>query len=64
MEKYLNATEILLPRGNKAKCPIYEHEGYYYIKANKPNTASYTPFIYNGTEYSQVIYVNGYWFKK
>ena len=64
MKKVKNATTIYLPRGNHAKCPIYEHDGKFYIKANKPNTTSYTPFRHNGEEYSQVEEIDGYWFKK
>lgn len=64
MKKVKTATTIHLYRGNHAKCPIYEHDGKFYIKANKPNTASYTPFMYNSEEYSQVEEIDGYWFKK
>lgn len=62
MKKILTATEILLPRNNHAKCPIYEHEGKYYIKANKPNTSVYKPFRWEGVEYSPVRMIGGYWF--
>lgn len=54
MKKIRTATTIHLPRSNHAKCPIYEHDGKYYIKANKPNTSSYTPLRFNGVEYSEV----------
>lgn len=64
MKKYQTATTILLPRNNKAKCPVYQHEGKFYIKANKPNTSSYQPFFYDGEEYSEVIQTgNGFWHK-
>ena len=62
MKKYLKATTIELPRMNHAKCPIYEHEGKYYIKANQPNTSSYSPFRFEGQEYSEVAEIRGYWF--
>jgi hypothetical protein len=63
MLKYEKATEILLPRGNKAKCPIYLHDHKFYIKANKPNTESYSPFYYEGEEYTEVTLINNYWWK-
>lgn len=62
MKKYKTATTIELPRGNHAKSPIYEHKGNYYIKANKPNTSAYSPFYFEGTEYSEVKEVGGFWF--
>lgn len=62
MIKYKTITEIHLPRDNKAKCPIYEHNGKYYIKANKLNTGVYRPFMYDNVEYSEVHELNGYWF--
>ena len=63
MEKYKTATTIHLPKDNKAKCPIYEHNGKFYIKANKPNTRSYSPFRYNNTEYSEVKNIGGnFWY--
>lgn len=64
MKKIEKATTIYLPRNNHAKCPIYEHEQKFYIKANKPNTSSYIPFIFEGEEYSEVKNVGGCWFKK
>lgn len=64
MKKYQTATKIMLPRENTVKCPIYEHEGLFYIKANKPNTSSYAPFVYDGVEYSEVVEISGAWFKK
>lgn len=64
MKKIQTATTIYLPRNNHAKCPIYEHDGKFYIKANKPNTSCYCPFRYNGIEYSEVEKVSGYWFLK
>ncbi|TCI99586.1 hypothetical protein [Cytobacillus praedii] len=64
MEKYQKATIILLPRSNKAKCPIYKHEDKFYIKANKPNTTAYQPFFYDGEEYTEVYQtIDGYWHK-
>ena len=54
MKKHLTATTILLARGNKAKCTIYEHEGKFYIKANKPNTSTYKPFYFENVEYTEV----------
>lgn len=62
MKKYKTATTIELARGNHAKSPIYEHEGKYYIKANKPNTLAYSPFRFEGTEYSRVKEIDGWWF--
>ncbi len=62
MKKVQKATLILLPRENRAICPIYEHEGKYYIKANKPNTSSFSPFVYNGEEYREVRNLQGAWF--
>ncbi len=62
MKKYKTATTIELARGNHAKSPIYEHEGKYYIKANKPNTSAYSPFRFDGTEYSEVKEIGGWWF--
>lgn len=62
MEKYQNATEILLPRSNHAKCPIYQHEGEFYIKANKPNTSSRIPFYFEDVEYTKVRLITGNWF--
>lgn len=68
MKKHRTTTTIYLPRGNHAKCPIYEHEGKYYIKANKPNTSVYRPFYFEGIEYSPVHCVESldtkkeYWF--
>lgn len=64
MVKFKTTTEILLPRDNKAKCPIYENDGKYYIKANKPNTSVYNPLYLDGVEYSEVQLINGYWFLK
>jgi|SRR6185312_11139960 len=64
MVKHLKATEILLPRSNKAKCPIYKFEDKFYIKANKPNTSSYRPFYYQGEEYTEVYEgLHGRWMK-
>lgn len=55
MKKIRTATTIHLPFGKHAKCPIYEHDGKYYIKANKPNTSSRTRICFNnGVEYSEV----------
>lgn len=54
MKKIRTATTIHIPRSNHAKCPIYEHDGKFYIKANKPNTSSYSPFFFDGVEYSEV----------
>lgn len=57
MKKFQKATEINLPRSNHAKCPIYEHEGKYYVKCNKPNVGCYHNLMYNGEEYAQVKYL-------
>lgn len=62
MKKYKTATNIELPRGKHAKSPIYEHEGKFYIKANKPNTSSYSPLRIDGTEYSEIKNIGGCWF--
>ena len=62
MKKYKTATTIGLPKGNHAKAPIFEHEGKYYIKANKPNTPSFSPLFVEGTEYSEVKNIGGCWF--
>lgn len=62
MKKYKTVTTIELPQGNHAKSPIYEHNGKYYIKANKPNTSAYLPFYFEGTEYSEVKEINGFWY--
>lgn len=68
MKKIRKTTTIYLPHNNHAKCPIYEHEGKFYIKANKYNTQSFNPFRYEGVEYSEVenLPYNGeeYWFLK
>jgi len=64
MIKILKATEIMLPRSNKANCPIYEHEGKFYIKANKPNTSSYKPFYFENVEYTEIELINKFWFAK
>ena len=64
MKKIKTSTRIELPRSNHAKCPIYEHDGKFYIKANKPNTSAYEPFIYSNEEYSEVEEITGYWFLK
>ena len=64
MIKYQKTTTIELPHGNHAKCPIYEHEGKYYIKSNKPNTTAYMPYIFNNEEYAEVEFISGYWFTK
>lgn len=64
MKKVKTATKIMLPQGNQAKCPIYEYDCKFYIKANKPNTSAYEPFIYNGEEYSEVKEIGGCWFLK
>lgn len=63
MRKFEKTTTIYLPRGNHAKCPVYEHEGKHYIKANKSNTSSYIPFMFEGVEYSEVVNISGCWFK-
>lgn len=66
MKKFLKAQEINLPRENHAKSPVYEHNGKYYIKANKPNTSSYNPLMFNGEEYSEVRCIcdknGGFWY--
>ena len=62
MKKYKTATLINLPRDNKAKCPIYEHNEKFYIKANKPNTGVYKPLYFDGVEYSEVHIVARHWF--
>ena len=66
MKKYLPMTVIELPKRNHAKCPIYTHNGKFYIKANKPNTHSYRPFYFNSIEYTEVEPVEyeneTYWF--
>lgn len=54
MIKIRKTTLIHLRRNNIARCPIYVHNEKYYIKANKPNTSSYAPFIYESEEYSEV----------
>lgn len=59
MKKYRTATTIELPRSNHAKCPIYELDGKYYIKCNKPNTEPYRPFVYNGEKYAEVKVIIG-----
>lgn len=68
MIKVLPTTVINLPKNNHAKCPIYEHDGKYYIKSNKPNTEAYNPFYYNDEKYAEVekiIYENtDYWYTK
>lgn len=64
MIKYSKSVTIYLPKENHAKCPIYEHEGKFYIIPNKPNTKAYNGFWLNGKEYSEVVLVNGYWFSK
>lgn len=64
MTKISTAVTIFLPRDNHANCPIYEHEGKFYIKANKPNTSSYSPFRFNDEFYSEVYNINRQWFKK
>lgn len=63
MKKHLKTTLILLPRENRARCPIYEHDGKYYIKANKPNVGQYQGFYYEGQEYAEVVLVAGCWFQ-
>lgn len=62
MKKHLKTTLINLPRENHARCPIYEHEGRFYIKANKPNTSAFCPFFYEGVEYAEVKSIMGEWF--
>lgn len=62
MTKILTATTIYLPRENHAKCPIYEHDEKFYIKANKPNTLSFNPIKYNNEFYSEVRLIDGRWF--
>lgn len=64
MKKISTAVTIYLPRNNHAKCPIYEHEGRFYIKANKPNTLSYSPFRFNDELYFEVYSIDGQWFTK
>ncbi len=62
MRKIKTATKINLHKDNHAKCPIYEHDGKFYIKANKPNTSTFSPFLFNNVEYSEVKEINGCWF--
>ena len=69
MKKIRKTTLVHLPHGNRANCPIYEHEGKCYIKANKRNTSSYRPLRYNGEEYSEVACIDlntekEFWYKK
>lgn len=69
MKKIRKTTLIHLPHGNHAKCPIYEHEGKYYIKSNKRNTSSYEPLRLNGQEYSEIVCIDlntkrEFWHKK
>lgn len=64
MIKFRNATTIHLPRDNKANCLIYEHNGQYYIKANKPDTSVFSPLFYDNIEYSEVKLINEHWFLK
>lgn len=63
MTKHIKATTIYLPHGNHAKSPIYEHDGKFYIKANKPNTMPYEPFYYENEMYAEVVEIRGCWFR-
>lgn len=58
MVKFQKTTQINLPRSNHAKCPIYEHEGKYYVKCNKRNVGAYRTLHFNGEEYTEVSYIN------
>lgn len=60
MKKYKSVTEIALPRNNKTKKAIYEHEGRFYIKGN----TSCFPVYIDGWAYTEVHEINGHWFKK
>jgi hypothetical protein len=67
MKKFRKTTVIHLARSNHARCPIYEHEGKYYIKTNRPNTMPYSPFRFENELYAEVKYlpcINGeeYWY--
>ena len=64
MKKYSKDVKVELPHSNHATCPIYKHNGKYYIKANKPNTMSYEPFRYENEFYTEVVLVGNYWFTK
>ena len=67
MTKYRKTTLIHLARENHARCPIYEHDGKFYIKTNRPNTMPYSPFRYENELYAEVKNIpskNGaeYWY--
>lgn len=59
MKKFRKTTLIHLARSNHARCPIYEHEGKYYIKTNKPNTMPYSPFRFENELYAEVRNIEG-----
>jgi len=64
MFKHRKTTLILLSRENRVRTPIYEHEGKYYIKANKPNTSCYSPLFCKGTQYTEVKQIGEHWHTK
>jgi len=64
MFKYRKTTLILLSRENRVRTPIYEHEGKYYIKANKPNTSCYNPLFHKGIQYTEVKQIGEHWHTK
>jgi hypothetical protein len=63
MKKHLGVTRITTPRSNHCNGAIYEHCGKFYILATK--CESYSPFVFKGRKYTEVVLVggvNGMWF--
>ena len=66
MIKYLKSTEIYDTRNSKSHCPIFTHEGKFYVKVTKSkrNLSQVHPFYYEGNEYAEVECILDYWYVK
>lgn len=64
MRKIKDKQLILLPRECTMTCPLYEHNGKYYIRAyaSKPKTFSFNFIVVDGRKYSEVKNLGGTYF--
>lgn len=64
MKKIKDKEKILLPREHTAVCPLYEHNGKYYIRSypSRPFTLAFNFVVIDGRKYSEVKNIGGTYF--
>lgn len=64
MKKIKNAVKIYLPRERTATCPIYEHNGKYYIRSwdSQPKLLGFNFVVIDGKKYTEVRNIGDFYF--